>query len=136
MSLIRTCLKDMIGGVGIDLLPWRATRNKGWKRRGVGQKERMEISRRGDRRDGMEVKRKKVKTRRGWDRQREKGGNRLVHMLKQTYSLTGSIPPFHFQEEVDQVGATSSPCVNEEKTKKAMIERDAPGETERREKTS
>lgn len=26
---------------------------------------------------------------------RERGGNRSVHMLKQTYQLTGFIPPFH-----------------------------------------
>lgn len=26
---------------------------------------------------------------------RERGENKLVHMLKQTYQLTGFIPPFH-----------------------------------------
>ena len=54
---------------------------------------------------------------------RERGENRLVHMLKQTYKLTGFIPLFRFLKggggregggrRIDKVDATAAPCVKE-----------------------
>lgn len=46
-----------------------------------------------ERRDRKNESRRRMTSRVGKDR--ERAGNRLVQMLKQTYKLTGFIPPFH-----------------------------------------
>lgn len=67
---------------------------------------------------GMKGKTIRIASRAGRDMERVE--NRLVHMLKQTYKLTGFIPSFVSSKEegeggrrVDKVDATAAPCVKE-----------------------